>query len=197
MPINYNADVSIVNEGTSKYERYVVKVTKLAGIEGEEFIKTFHFPNSRLNIRAINALNADTKQNKNLFLGIALQSYQYHNYIHFYSTYRLFPLAKFDSIIFYFDNDVKMEFEFSYSNKVTRYLTSNLLPINDDDFHFLATNKLLQWKMTNKRKDAELYGGFIQQDGNPQYFDEASGQNLFMTMAKEILAIKPKLVLMK
>jgi len=195
MPITYNAKSSIINEGTAEIERYVVKITQLAGVQGDEFIRTFPFTLDRRNYTAFNTIKDELPPiKKRSYLGIGFSAYRYNNYIQFYSTYKSFPLKKDDTITFCFENDVKMEFTFLYNNKSFGFMQNNVFPIKDADLIFLSENKLLHWKMTNKETGLSMVGGFENQEGNKQYASEKTGQGLFRKMAKEIFEAKTLLI---
>lgn len=195
MPILYDAGTSIINEGTHEIERYVVKITKLAGIDGDEFIKTFPIWDNRKNYTVLSKMKDELPPiKKNAFIGIGFNAYRYHNYIQFYSTFKSFPLSINDSITLHFENNRVFELEFFYDKKRSGYLTTNLFPINDQDLLFMSENKLLHWVIKNKEKNIALIGGFLQEENNKQYKSEKVGQGLFKKMAKQIFYAKSELI---
>lgn len=189
MPI-YDVKTSLINEGTADIERMMIKVTRLKGIPGEEFIKTFPLVEDRRNYRIIKEISEEVyPQKKRSFLGIGFNSYEYINYIKFYSTYKSFPLQKGDQITLYFEDGEEIHFSLEYTNKNEGYCMTNICPISDSDLEFLSLNRVEYWEISNA-KQQQLLGGFCYQDNNRQYLTTKSGQDLFRKMAEEILSAK-------
>ncbi len=194
MPTIYDAHASIVNEGTADIERLAVKITRLAGINGQEFIKTFPFMLDFKNRYMRTALEAEMPPyKKNAYIGLGFTSYQHSNYIHVYSTFKSLPLNKGDKVTLYFEDETEIEFEFMYHSTAVGYMRRNLYPISNANLEFISKNKLVQWKLHNSEDDKNVYGGFVQQENNEQYKSEKTGQKLFMVMAHEILNAKSSL----
>jgi hypothetical protein len=170
----------VVNEGTSEFERYAVKIAIHAGIHQDEFIKTFPFYHNARNASVLAAMKEELPPfKKRSYLGIGFTSYPYNNYIQFYSTYKSFPLKKGDKVILHFEDKVKMELEFFYANKSVGFLSSNVCAIKDADLALI-----------NQEKNTTLHGGFMYHEGNKQYVSEKTGQNMFRKMAQHILTSK-------
>lgn len=189
MPV-YDVKTSLVNEGTGDIERMMIKVTRLKGIPDSEFIKTFPFIKDRRNYQILQSISEEVyPQKKRSYLGIGFNSYEYINYIKFYSTYKTFPLAKGELIVLHFENDEQIEFNLGYQNKSEGSCMTNICPISDTDLDFLATNRIDHWEIINNNKQ-KLIGGFCSQDNNRQYLSAKSGQDLFKKMAEEIITAK-------
>lgn len=188
MRTNYDARASVINEGTDEIQRLVLKITQLAGIRGEEFIKTFPFMHDGRNFRILNNICQELPPyKKNSFLGISFNSYHYINYIKFYSTYKSFPLSKGDEIIFTFENKESLKFPFTSSSKSMGYLTTNMCVISESELAYISENRLAYWKLYNHEKQQSVIGGFTRQEHNKQYISEKTGMELFKKMAEEIL----------
>jgi hypothetical protein len=188
MRTNYDARASVINEGTDEIQRLVLKITQLAGIRGEEFIKTFPFMHDGRNFRILNNICQELPPyKKNSFLGISFNSYHYINYIKFYSTYKSFPLSKGDEIIFTFENKESLKFSFTSSSKSMGYLTTNMCVISESELAYISENRLAYWKLYNHEKQQSVIGGFTRQEHNKQYISEKTGMELFKKMAEEIL----------
>lgn len=191
MPIIYDARVSIVNEGTSEIERYVAKITQLAGIHGEGFIKTFPALLDRRNRNILSIIEEELPPSKKRsFLGIGFKAYPYNNYIEFFSTFKSFPISKGDYIILTFENKEQLEFKFEYFNKNLGYMNANMCPISDMELAYIANNKMASWQLFNEQRKYSMVGGFSFNEYNKQYMSEKVGQGLFKKMAQEILASK-------
>ncbi len=189
MPI-YDVKTSLINEGTEGIERMMIKVTLLKGVPGSEFIKTFPFLEDRRNYRILKAISEEVyPKKKRSYLGIGFNSYEYINYIKFYSTYKTFPIVKGDQIVLHFDNGEHIEFNLEYQSKSEGNCMTNICPISDIDLDFLATNRVEYWEIVNNN-DQKLTGGFCYQENNRQYMSEKSGQDLFRKMAEEIILAK-------
>lgn len=189
MPV-YDVKTSLINEGTEDIERMMIKVTRLKGIPGSEFIKTFPFLEDRRNYRILRTISEEVyPQKKRSYLGIGFNSYEYINYIKFYSTYKTFPLAKGQQMTLYFDNGEQIRFNFEYQHKSEGSSTTNICPISDTDLDFLATNRVEYWEIINNNEQ-KLTGGFCYQENNRQYISAKSGQDLFRRMAEEMLLAK-------
>lgn len=188
MRTNYDARASVINEGTDEIQRLVLKITQLAGIRGEEFIRTFPFMHDGRNFRILNNICQELPPyKKNSFLGISFNSYHYINYIKFYSTYKSFPLSKGDEIIFTFENKESLKFSFTSSSKSMGYLTTNMCVISESELAYISENRLAYWKLYNHEKQQSVIGGFTKQEHNKQYISEKTGMELFKKMAEEIL----------
>jgi hypothetical protein len=189
MRTGYDARASVINEGTQEIQRLVLKITQLAGIRGEEFIKTFPFMHDGRNFRILNNICEELPPYKrNSFLGISFSSYHYINYIKFYSTYKSFPLNKGDEIILTFENKESLRFSFTSPGKSMGYLTTNTCAIGEMELAYIAENRLAYWKLYNHEKQQSVIGGFTRQEFNKQYISEKSGKELFKKMAEEILS---------
>ncbi len=189
MRTNYDAHASVINEGTAEIQRLVLKITQLAGIRGDEFIKSYPFMHDGRNFRILNNIcNELPPYKKHSYVGIGFSSYQYINYINFYSTYKSFPLNAGDEIIFTFENKEKLHFQFTTQSKSVGFLTSNKCIIGEQEMAYIAENRLAYWQLYNNALKQSVIGGFTKQEANKQYVSERSGKELFRKMAEEILS---------
>ncbi len=187
MPTIYDAHASIINEGTADIQRLAVKITRLAGISGQEFIKTYPFLLDIKNRNIRTELETEMPPYKrNGCIGLGFTSYNHANYIQFYSTFKSFSLDIEDTVKLYFEDGTEIDLRFQYGSRSFGYMKRNLCHISNTDLDFLAKNKLVQWKIGNAQTGKHMYGGFTFQEGNEQYKSDRTGQKLFMIMAKEI-----------
>lgn len=188
-----NVQAALVNESASYIERNVIKITKISGVPGVEFIKTYPDLFNYKTRRVLPLIEAELPPNKRRsFIGIGFNLYEHVNYIRFFSTYTLFPLDKGDNVELLFEDGESFKYNFEW-NKTNLYSTaSNIFPITDEALKFMAENRVTGWSITNTEKNATMVGGFIPQEDNKQYSSEKMGMEIFKAMAKEVLKEKMK-----
>lgn len=185
-----NLKAKVVNEGTNDIHRYSIKVTWHQDSTAIDFIKTFPYIDDRRNWRIVSQAKEEfNPDNKRLFIGIGLTSYEYVNYIKFYSTLKQFTLQKGDSLKIILEDGNELNFQFEYNNKQEGFYMTNICPISDEVLELLAKNVLNHWELHN-HEDQTLLGGFCPKENNKQYISKKSGQELLKKMSSEIISAK-------
>jgi len=194
MSIVYNVKAAIVNESKTEIERLAAKITQVSTHSDEDFIKTFPIVTHPKNLSAYSMLKEDLESYKKAnFLGISFISYGYINFIHFTSAFKSFQLEKEDRIVFYFENGEEMEFNFSAPKTTVGFVNKNIHPIKDAELQVLGNNNLDFWKLSSKKRNLNMIGGFCYNEFNKQYKSQKVGQKMLRLMAENILIVKDKL----
>lgn len=195
MSITYSVQAAIVNESASSFERLAAKITQVNKNCAENYIKTYPALTHPRNLNRFQSLKEDLDSyRKENFLGLSFTSYGFISFIQFTSTFHLFKLEKDDRVILYLEDGEQLEFIFKTPATTSGMLIKNIQPIKDEELEKLASGSLAYWKITNKRQNLELIGGFEFNETNKQYKSPRVGQKLFRLMAENILKIKDELL---
>lgn len=157
-------------------KRRSIFITKVADVE-ERYVYTYTLTDD-----PFSSISHLTK------IGISFSYSERHFFLHLISFDSDFQLAKDDSIIFLFDNDITVSATCMTSKvKDNGGTFRNVLPLSYSDIRTFATVKFLKWKLISHRKALFQVGGLLNNANVAQYKGEKEGQFLLMSMSKKII----------
>lgn len=121
------------------------------------------------------------------YLGITISNYNGTLCLEFYSVSDTFTLAKGDEVNLLFENNFRIDSNFSNGLNGQKYDYRNYTPITIKDVKGIFENNLLKLKLTSNRKrlyQVYTFGNFTH---NEQYESVLEGKLLFKEMAKKFI----------
>lgn len=123
------------------------------------------------------------------YLGIAISNYNGTLCLEFYSVSDTFTLAKGDEVNLLFENNFRIDINFSNGLNGQKYDYRNYAPISIKDVKGIFENNFLKLKLTSNQKRLYQVYTFGHFTNNEQYESILEGKLLFKEMAKKFIQI--------
>ncbi len=143
-----------------------VRFTKVAGMKTEYF-----------------KLDQNEHSHGYLYLGVTFQNFNGFVYARIISINSDFCLEANDSIIFLFEDQVKINYQFQHYGKGEDNLHTNIHEITSDELMIFENKKLLKVKLINHRRGIHKIYHLQYRYPHSQYKSEIEGQYLLKLMA--------------
>ena len=121
------------------------------------------------------------------YLGVTLSNYNGTLCLEFYSVSDTFTLAKGDEVNLLFENNFRIDINFSNGLNGQKYHYRNSAPITTKDVKGIFENNFLKLKLTSNRKKLYQVYTFGYFTNNEQYESVLEGKLLFKEMSKKFI----------
>jgi hypothetical protein len=155
----------------------------------DDFSNEYRITFSKIGVSDFGYLKLYTEDERNgaEYLGITLSNYNGTLRIEFYSVSDTFTLAKGDELNLLFENDFRIDINFSNGLNSQKHHYKNYATITTKDVKGLFENSFLKLKLTSNRKKLYQVYSFGHFTNNEQYESILEGKLLFKEMAKKFI----------
>lgn len=155
----------------------------------DDFSNEYKITFSKIGISDFRYLKLYTEDERNGadYLGITISNYNGILCLEFYSVSETFTLAKEDEVNLLFENNFRIDINFSNGLNGEKYHYRNYAPITIKEVKGIFENNFLKLKFTSKRKKLLQVYTFRHFINNEQYESILEGKLLFKEMAKKFI----------